>query len=172
MQKIEYVEIGKLKLHPNNPRVIKDTAFKTLCESIKANPDYFETRPILCTPKMVIFAGNMRYRAAKECGLKKVPVAIMDIPVKRQNEIMIRDNISLGEFNIDEFVNMYELKDLKSWGFDTQFINSGINSDKIDIPDPFDKDLSVIIECKDKIQQKSVYESLKSLGYKVQKLND
>ena len=87
MQKIEYVAIEKLKSHPNNPRLIKDNQFKVLCESIKNNPDYFETRPILCNKDMVIFAGNQRFSAAKEIGLKEVPCCIMDISEERQKEL-------------------------------------------------------------------------------------
>ena len=80
MQKIEYVKISKLKPHPDNPRLIKDGQFKKLCESIQANADYFEVRPILVNKEYVIFAGNMRFRAAKELGIKEVPVSVMDIP--------------------------------------------------------------------------------------------
>ncbi len=93
MQKIDYIPIDKLKTHPQNPRLIKDDNFKKLCASIKANPDYFETRPILANGEGVIFAGNMRFLAAKEIGMKEVPVAIMNISPERQREIMMRDNI-------------------------------------------------------------------------------
>ncbi len=122
MQTIEYVDINKLKLHEHNPRLIKDEAFKTLCQSIKDNPDYFETRPILVNKDFVIFAGNMRYRAAKEIGLETVPVSVMDIPEDRQKEIMIRDNIANGEWDFDSLANNFEVSDLIDWGFDENLL--------------------------------------------------
>ena len=99
MQKITYLSITKLKNHPKNPRLIKDDQFKRLCESISRNRDYFETRPILANKDMVIFAGNQRFRAAVELGMPEVPVAVMDIPVKRQEEIMMRDNRENGDWD-------------------------------------------------------------------------
>jgi ParB-like chromosome segregation protein Spo0J len=117
MQKIEYIDVSELKPHPNNPRVIKDAAFATLCESIRKNKDYFETRPILCNKKKIVFAGNMRLAAAKKIGMKKVPVAIMDIPVDRQKEIMIRDNRAQGEWDWDKLANEFDQNKLVEWGF-------------------------------------------------------
>lgn len=130
--KIEYIGVDKLKSHPDNPRLIKDEQFKVLCESIKANPDYFETRPILANKDGVIFAGNMRFAAAKEIGLKEVPAVIMDIPEERQREIMIRDNISNGNYNFDTLANNFEFEELVGWGFDKQELEFGfgIGGDK------------------------------------------
>jgi len=99
MQKITYLSVEKLKSHPKNPRLIKDDQFKRLCESLRNNRDYFETRPILVNKDMVIFAGNQRFRAAKEIGLAEVPVAVMDIPEARQTELMMRDNRENGDWD-------------------------------------------------------------------------
>lgn len=118
MQKIQYLPLESLKLHPDNPRTIKDDQFKKLCKSIKDNADYFETRPILCNKDMVIFAGNMRWRAAKEVGMKEVPVAVMDIPEERQREIMIRDNHENGIWDFDQLSKMFDFNELVDWGFD------------------------------------------------------
>lgn len=117
MQKIEYIKIDLIKNHPSNPRLIKDEAFKKLCESISANKDYFETRPILCNTDMVVFAGNMRLRAAKEIGMLEVPCAIMDIPEERQKEIMIRDNRSNGEWDYQMLSSIFDNKELLNLGF-------------------------------------------------------
>ena len=116
MQKIEYLDINLLKIHPNNPRLIKDEQFKILCNSIKTNRDYFETRPILCNKDLIIFAGNMRCQAAKEIGLIQVPVAIMDISKERQDELMIRDNVQNGEWDIDKLTSDWPENNLKEWG--------------------------------------------------------
>ena len=99
---IEHINPNLLSEHPDNPRTIKTGKFKDLCESIKRNPDYFEARPILATPNNVIFAGTMRWRAAKEIGMATVPVVVMDISEERQKEIMVRDNQSSGEWDIQK----------------------------------------------------------------------
>lgn len=127
MQSIAYVPVEKLMTHPQNPRLIKDANFKKLCESIKVNPDYFETRPILANKDGVIFAGNMRYQAAKEIGMKEVPTAIMDISEDRQHEIMARDNISLGEYNFDVLGNTFNIEELTSWGMSKEELDRGFD---------------------------------------------
>lgn len=100
MQTIQLIATEKLQEHPDNPRLIKTGKFKDLCESVRRNQDYFETRPILCNPQFVIFAGTMRWRAAKEIGMAEVPCVIMDISDERQREIMVRDNQSSGEWDV------------------------------------------------------------------------
>lgn len=118
MQVISLVAISKLKSHPNNPRLIRDEQFKTLCESIKTNPDYFQVRPILCNKEMVVFAGNMRLRAAQEIGLKEVPCAIMDVTPERERELMIRDNVQNGEYDVQLLSSHFGTDELKNWGMD------------------------------------------------------
>jgi DNA modification methylase len=118
MQEIKYININEIKPDTNNPRLIKDDQFKKLCKSIKENREYFETRPILCDKNMVIFAGNMRYKAAKELGLKEVPVSIFDISEEKRNELMIRDNVSNGEWDFDILANQFEVKELEEFGLE------------------------------------------------------
>ncbi len=120
MQVIEYISIEKLSAHPQNPRKVDAHQMAILCDSIKANPDYFEARPILCNKEYVIFAGNMRFLAAKQIGLKEVPCAVMDITPERQREIMIRDNRQNGEWDFDTLANTFSVDELLSWGFESK----------------------------------------------------
>jgi hypothetical protein len=117
-RKVEYLDIKLLKPHPKNPRIIKDNQFEKLCQSIKDNEDYFETRPILCNPQYIVFAGNMRLKASLEVGLLEVPVIVMDISEDKQNEIMIRDNRQNGEWDWDILMDNFDLPDLKDFGFE------------------------------------------------------
>jgi len=96
--RIQNLDIDKLRPNPKNPRVIKNAAFSSLCLSLKEDPDYFHARPILCNKDFVIFAGNQRYKAAVEIGLKEVPVIVMDNPALEAKR-MLRDNISAGEWD-------------------------------------------------------------------------
>ncbi len=120
--KVQYIEVSKLKLHEQNPRTISGPQFKVLCDSIKANPAYFEARPCLCNKDMVVFAGNMRLRAATDLGLKEVPTIIMDVTPEQEKELMIRDNISNGEWQVDVLANNYDIADLKGYGLDVMDI--------------------------------------------------
>ena len=116
--KIEHIETGKLRVHDRNPRKIDDAQFEILKRSITENPEYFEVRPILCTPDFTVFAGNMRLRAALALGLKTVPVAIFDISDEKLRELMIRDNVSNGSWDADVLSADFELGELQSWGYD------------------------------------------------------
>lgn len=44
---MEVITINKIKLNPNNPRLIKDDKFKKLVQSIKDFPEMLNIRPIV-----------------------------------------------------------------------------------------------------------------------------
>jgi hypothetical protein len=130
MQKIEYMAIENLIPHPDNPRKVDEHQMDILCQSITDNADYFEARPILCNKGFVVFAGNMRLMAAKNLGLKEVPVAVMDISEERQKEIMIRDNRSNGMWDFDILANKFEMPDLTKWGFnESELVGASADTD-------------------------------------------
>lgn len=133
MQKIEHIPTNKLKSHSKNPRLIKDEDFEILCKSIKENPEYFEVRPILCNKDMVVFAGNMRLKAAKHLGLLTVPVCIMDISEEKQKELMIRDNVQNGQWDIILLNAEFDTEDLQGYGVDLEsmgmFTDSGYGTE-------------------------------------------
>lgn len=120
MLKPEYIELTRLTLHDRNPRTIKKADMDRLIESIKANPDLFEVRPILVsnrTGKLVIIGGNQRYRAAKLIGMKAAPAVIMEgLTEEREREIMIRDNVQNGEWNFNQLANEWDHALLDYWG--------------------------------------------------------
>lgn len=107
-----------------NPRKISDSQFKILCKSIQDNISYFEARPIILsdrTGEFIVIAGNQRYKAAKHLKLKKVPIYLMkDLSLEQEKEIVIRDNISNGDWDWD-ILNTGawgEISDLEEWGMD------------------------------------------------------
>ena len=119
---IEYRNVKLLKKNPSNPRYIKEKDFMILCKSIKDNPDYFEARPIILsnrTGELVIIAGNQRYEAAIKEGLKKVPTFLIEnLTEVREREIVIRDNVSNGEFDWDLLANEWNMEELVNWGIE------------------------------------------------------
>ena len=119
---MQYRKLTELKKLPNNPRVIRDKQFKTLCDSIRDNPKYFEARPVILsnrTGELVIIAGNQRYEAAKAVKLKEVPTFLIEgLTEAKEREIVIRDNISNGEFDLDLLANEWSDLPLVEWGVD------------------------------------------------------
>ena len=112
------LKLSEIKPNPDNPRVIKDAAFKKLVQSIKDFPEMIEAREIVVNIDHVILGGNMRYRALKEAGVSEVPVKIVDWPEDKQREFVIKDNVSGGEWDYDMLANQYEVEELNAWGLD------------------------------------------------------
>lgn len=109
-------ELVKLE---NNPRTITQEQLQKLKESIQSNPDYFEARPIILsdrTGKLVIIAGNQRYDACVQLGIREVPtVLIPNLTEEREREIIIRDNVSSGEWDMARLLE-WDYADLMKWG--------------------------------------------------------
>lgn len=125
--KIKYIELSKLNLLENNPRTISKENFDKLKKSIKDNPDYFEARPLICsdrTKKLVILAGNQRFKASQELGLKEVPCVVLNgLTKEKEKEIIIRDNVELGDWDYDLLANEWETEVLEEWGVEVPVYN-------------------------------------------------
>ena len=130
---VKYRILSDLNELEGNPRTITKDKMDKLVKSIKDNPDYFEARPIICsdrTGKLVILAGNQRYKAAKIAGLEEVPVIILHgLTEEKEKEIIIRDNVELGDWDMDILANEWEVEDLKDWGVEVNW--DGIPYDDI-----------------------------------------
>ncbi|MBQ3832011.1 MAG: ParB N-terminal domain-containing protein [Bacteroidales bacterium] len=138
---VEYKSLDELCHLERNPRKISKDNMEKLVKSIKANPDYFEARPIICsdrTGKLVIIAGNQRLRAAKTAGLSEVPVVVLHgLSEDREREITIRDNVELGEWDLDLLESDWDAEDLQEWGVDEFKPHKEIIEDE---PDPIDEE--------------------------------
>jgi len=119
---MEYRKLSEIKKLEGNPRVIRDKEFKTLCNSIRDNSEYFEARPVILsnrTGELIIIAGNQRYEAAKSLKLKQVPTFLIEgLTELKEKEIIIRDNISNGDFDYDILANAWSDLPLTDWGVD------------------------------------------------------
>ena len=130
--KIEYRKLEDLHLLEDNPRMITDEELEKLKQSLKANPDYFEARPIILsdrTGKLEVLAGNQRVKAARLLGLEEVPTVLLTgLTREREREIIIRDNVSNGDWDWEKLINNWNQEDLKKWGIKN--IKTGINDEK------------------------------------------
>lgn len=116
---IEVVDIKSIKANPSNPRFIKDEAFEKLVKSIKEFPKMLEIRPIVVNADMVALGGNMRLKACKEAGLKKIPIIrVEDLTKDQQDEFIIKDNLGYGEWDWEVLNNEWDADELKDWGLE------------------------------------------------------
>lgn len=121
-KEIVYRKLTELTKLLNNPRTIKKDDMERLKKSIKDNPDYFEARPIILsnrTGDLVILAGNQRYEAAKALKMDEVPTFLIEgLTEEREREIIIRDNVSNGDWDMDALANEWDTQELTDWGLD------------------------------------------------------
>jgi site-specific DNA-methyltransferase (adenine-specific) len=135
--------IAEIKSNPKNPRVIKDEKFAKLVQSLKDFPEMLEKRPLVCFTdtdgKLVVLGGNMRLKAAKEIGLKELPVIIADDWTEEQKaQFLIKDNVGFGEWNWDELQSDWDVEKLADWGLDipSQFeVKAEAEEDDFDVPE-------------------------------------
>ena len=122
---IKYRKLSEIVPLDYNPRTITDFALQQLAESIKANPDYFEARPIILsnrTGQNVILAGNKRFEAAQALGLDEVPTFLIEgLTEEREREIVIRDNVNNGEWDMEALQMQFDELELSDWGLNVQF---------------------------------------------------
>ena len=113
------LKTNEIKVNPSNPRVIKDFNFKRLVQSVTDFPEMLNLRPIVVNKDMVILGGNMRFKACIEAGIKEVPVIIADnLTPEQENEFLIKDNVSGGEWDWDILANEWNSEELVNWGLD------------------------------------------------------
>ena len=118
-----YKLIADIKANPKNPRIIKDDKFAKLVKSIKEFPQMLEKRPLICFTdtdgKLVVLGGNMRLKAAKEVGLKELPILLADDWTEEQKaQFLIKDNVGFGEWDWSDLANNWDSKQLEEWGLD------------------------------------------------------
>ena len=133
MKRQQTLKLSKIKSNPENPRMIKDDKFKKLVQSLKDFPVMTELREVLLDENDVIIGGNMRDKAAKEAGWTEISVKYFTREDAERNnkltehnktyeeyvkELVIKDNISGGEWDWDMIANQYDSIELDVWGLD------------------------------------------------------
>ena len=118
------MKLTELKKLEWNPRTISKEDMERLKESIKKF-GVIEWRPFLVSNRTwenIIIGGNQRYEACKALWIKEVPVHIMEwLTEEQEREIIIRDNVSNGEWDMDILANEWEVEQLKDWWVDINF---------------------------------------------------
>ena len=168
------ISISKFKQNPNNPRTIKKEQLEKLKRSIKSFPEMMEKRPMVCVTdedgKLYPLGGNMRLRAIKEMGLKEVPetwVALADEWTEDQRrEFIIKDNASLGDWDLEDLQENWDLDLISEWGVDLEWDEDNAEIDETDLSDDLDVAFKVEIECENESEQEKLYNELIDRGLK------
>lgn len=110
------VPITTLVLNKNNPRRISKSQFEKLKASLKETGYHHR---ILITPLFEVIGGHQRIRALRELGVQNVEVlqADRDLSPEEYKRILVQDNLSFGEFDMDILANDFMPRDLIEWGF-------------------------------------------------------
>lgn len=128
------MKLTELKKLEWNPRIISTEDMEKLKESIKKF-GVIEWRPFLVsnrTGENIIIGGNQRYEACKALWIKDVPVHIMEwLTEEQEKEIIIRDNVSNGNWDFSTLANEWNEEDLIDWWVKIDFWND-IDFDNIE----------------------------------------
>lgn len=176
--KVVYRPLDSIKQLENNPRYIKKEDFERLCASVQNNPELFEAQPIILsnrTGENVIIAGNQRYKAALEVGLKEVPTILLEgLTEAKEREIIIRTNVQNGKWDYDILSSgaWGEVEELADWGVEgVDFLSPEEETTAEEEPKE-EKDYSeditskfvIEIDCDDEEQQQSLYNEFVEKG--------
>lgn len=133
--KIELLPTSSLRINPDNPRVIRDERYAKLVKSIREFPKMLEIRPIVVNSDMMVLGGNMRLRACKEAGLKRVPVIRAEgLTEDEQRRFIIADNVAFGEMNWDMIANSWDTAEMAEWGQEIpDFTNYSDKNKEVDV---------------------------------------
>jgi hypothetical protein len=120
-------ELKNLKPNPTNPRIITDEQFAKLKAKIKRNPEGLEVHKILYKDG-IILAGNQRFRAINDLGLKLSKDWFYNAKSWTHDQIreyIFISNVSDGSWNWEELANeTWATRDeLNEWGVDTSHVD-------------------------------------------------
>ena len=129
-EKSLFVEIDRIRMNPRQPRkTFEEKALADLVESVKEKG---VLQPLLVCRKGLhyeLIAGERRYRASKEAGLKLVPVRILEANDQEQLEIALIENLIRSDLNPIEEAKGYE-KLQKEFNLTHEQISQKVSKDR------------------------------------------
>jgi len=155
----------------DNPRINDGEPVDAVAESIKR---FGFAAPIIARKEDgMVIAGHTRLKAAHKLGIEKVPVRWMDLDPADARLLALADN-KLGEKAswdddiLAEIIRSIDEDDLLLAGFDSDFAvkDEEIGAASEIVPEVW----SVIVECKDELQQCDVMEYLEKGGFQCRAL--
>ena len=110
---------GQIPGVKENPRDLTGDGFAKAKQSIKDFPEMLEVRTLVVVKHgemFVVIGGNQRLRAMRDLDYDTAPVMVVDWPVDKINEFIIKDNIEYGVWNFDLLANEWDSNLLVDWG--------------------------------------------------------
>ena len=129
--KIVQRDINSLIFAEYNPRQLTKEQYKHLKDSIER---FGLVDPIIVNKnkdrKNIIVGGHQRVKVAKDMKIEIVPVLEIDLTYDKERELNIRLNANTGEWDTDILANMFDMDELKEWGFaEKELLGSVIEDD-------------------------------------------
>lgn len=143
---IKTVKLKDIIPNAKNPRTISKEKFERLQKKIKEVGFH---SPIKVDNDGIILGGNQRYAALSAMGLGETEVPVMfpmfKLTERDRQEIIITDNVSDGEWDMDILANEYEISDLLDWGLDLDWEEEPLDEENPDAdPKEFDIEKSKV----------------------------
>lgn len=116
---LETKKISALKDHPKNPRQLTKDQAAQLKESVQKFG--LIDKPIITQDNLII-GGHQRKNVLKSLKIKEVECWVPDRQLTEEeiDELNIRLNLNIGEWDFDVLANEWEVEDLINWGFDPE----------------------------------------------------
>ena len=166
--RIEYLPIDSLKPYENNARVHKDEDVNAIKASIE---EFGFDDPVgIWSDDNIIVEGHGRLLAAKQLGMKTVPVIRLDhLTDEQRRAYALAHNrtaeLSGWDFAIrdEELAQICEI-DMSAFGFDMNDLENAIDEERKE--SAFNDNLSVVVECQTEQEAEDLFERLNDEGYK------
>lgn len=124
---------GQIAGVPKNPRQWSKEDVDLLAKSIDETPELLQMRPIIAVEqdgKYIIIGGNLRFSAVKKLGHKETDCYVLkDAAVSKIKEIVIKDNGSFGEWDVDMLANEWNELPLSKWGVNVSGVEVELDYD-------------------------------------------
>ena len=121
---------GQIPGVKENPRDLTGDGFAKAKQSIKDFPEMLEVRTLVVVKhedRLVVIGGNQRLRAMRDLDYDTAPVMVVDWPVDKINEFIIKDNIEYGVWNFDLLANEWDSVPLVDWGMNLPVVDIGFD---------------------------------------------
>jgi len=113
------LKLDKIKLNPDNPRLISTKDMDRLVKSLQEFPEMLNIREIVVDETMMVLGGNARTMALRKIGAKECRAKIVTgLTDEQKREFIIKDNTGFGEFDLDILANAWGDLPLLEWGVD------------------------------------------------------
>lgn len=112
----EVWKLKDLKNYAKNPRSLNKDQGEHLKKSLEK---FGQCEPIVINTDGMIIGGHQRARTMKKLGYKEAIVCVPEEPLneKEIEELNIRLNKNVGDWDWDVLGNAWEVEDLLEWGF-------------------------------------------------------